>query len=167
MGKTLDNYPTWSQNADPSPDGPPDLFATTDCGWECCSIIIYGLTRVYTTEGTLRKEDSTAVDHGYTSPGQLVQCLTRHAITAQQLVVAPSRLKSLVKEYIDAGYPALALGHWIDPNILHWLVAVGYGNDHLLWLDVWSGKMVCSRWTWAEAFFAGSVVGVYSHRTKV
>lgn len=162
MGLTLDNYPCWSQNADPDPDGQADPFASTDCGWEACSIVIRGRTGEYTAEGTLRRESGTHDDHGATIAGDLVTCLHRHGVMAVGLQVPFDTLRFSVKQAITKGVPVILLGRFVDPAVLHWIVAIGFGNDHLIYVDPWDGRMKCLRWGAVESLYAGALVRVAS-----
>lgn len=160
MGRTLDGYPTWSQNADPDPTQGADPFAVTDCGEECCSIIQFALGLGYTTETQVRERMPGHSGHGETSAADIADYLEGVGCRVLHLAAAGESLQMLVKAYISIGAPVVLLGNWVSPNVLHWVIAIGYGNDHLLYLDPWDGRMKAIHWSSARTLYKGSFIGV-------
>lgn len=64
------------------------------------------------------------------------------------------------KAAIRDGDPSILLGKWISPNVLHWVVGIGYGNDALLAMDPWTGMLTAYRWRVVALLATGDVVQV-------
>lgn len=160
MGLTLDGYPTWNQNNDPDPTQGADPFASTDCGEECCAIVQYGLGQGYVTETQVRERMPDHQGRGETSGTDIANYLSGVGVRAQRLVVAPNNVEATIKASIGTRLPCIVLGRFVSPTVLHWVVAVGYGNDHLLYNDPWDGRMKAMHWLHVIALFAGEIVHV-------
>lgn len=160
MGATLDGYPTWNQNSDPDPTQGADPFATTDCGEECCAIVQYGMGQGYVTETQVRERMPDHQGRGQTSGMDIAGYLNSVGVRAQRLVVAPNNLNMTIRMHVAARLPCILLGNFVSPTVLHWVVAVGYGNDHLLYNDPWDGRMKAMHWEHVKSLFAGEVVSV-------
>lgn len=157
-GLILDGYPTWNQNRDPKPDGSQDPFATTDCGEECCAILLYALKGEYLTETQVREAMPGHSDHGETTPLDLVTFLKTRFRDGSSFTLGKSTFKSYLKSLIRNGAPAISLGYYISPSRLHWVVVVGFGNDHVVCIDPWYGRMVAWHWSQFLAASVGTVV---------
>lgn len=160
MGKTLDGYPTWNQRHDPDASGKEDAFSTTDCGEECCSIVLYALLRVYTTESQVRAAMPGHQDHGETTAADIDLYLSKAGLYPLLSEQPAELLKSALKGSVDAGMPSICLGYYVDTTILHWVVVIGYGNDHVIYVDPWYGDMLCSGWSVFLAHSTGTRIEV-------
>lgn len=159
MGKILDGFPWWGQLSDPDPrSGRPDIFASTDCGEEVVSMWLACRKGVYTDAADLRRQLPGPRTDGETVAGDLVYLLNLHGISAGVEGFDAGHLKSIVHETIDQGLPLAALGYWIVPTMLHWVLGVGYGNDAFVAMDPWTGRMVVYRWRIADVSATGQVV---------
>lgn len=166
MGVMLDGYPTWSQNADPMPDGTSDPFAATDCGEECCSIVLYGQMRKYTTAGQIRQQIPGHAQRGETTAADLASYLTSEGLYPLVQQTKADGLKTLLKRSVANDMPCIALGHFLSPNVLHWVVVIGYGDDHCLYVDPWYGRLDAKHWSPFLSLCTGDVVQVGSRRER-
>lgn len=146
MGVMLDGFPTWSQNADPEPNGQADPFAATDCGEECCSIVLYGQMKAYTTAGQVRRMMQGHSDHGETTSNDIAFFLENAGTYPLTQYKVGADLKAAIKRAVNAGSPVITLGHFLSPNVLHWVVVIGFGNDHVLYIDPWYGRLEARHW---------------------
>lgn len=159
MGKLLDGYPWWSQLTDPDPrTHRPDVFATTDCGEEVVSIWVAGQTGKYTDAADLRLELGDGREDGRTTAADLVRLLGLHGVKARSDMASRAAIKPAVRASIDQGRPVALLGCWIQAGVLHWILGVGYGNDALLAMDPWSGRLVAYRWAVVGSLATGTLV---------
>lgn len=159
MGTLLDGYPWWSQLRDPSPvTHQTDPYATTDCGEECCSILIRGRTGEYTWAGGLRQELPDHSMTGRTDSSDLVQLLKNHSVYAERYTTVIGQLRDVVARDIEKGRPCILLGRWLVPTVLHWVLAIGYGNGALLAMEPWQG--IVRAWSWhdVQSLATGDVV---------
>lgn len=166
MGKTLDGFPTWCQLRDPLPSGATDPFQAQDCGEECCSIVQYALTGVYTTEEQVRHampgHELVALTTGF----DLVEYLKKVNVGAELTQLTSAQLQAEVKRSVGLEMAEILLGHWVSASALHWVVAIGYGNDHLLYIDPWYGEMRAMHWADAKARFDGQGVRTWQRAPK-
>lgn len=159
MGKVLDGFPWWSQLTDPDPrTHRPDVFATTDCGEEVVSIWIAGKTGRYTAAADLRRDLPGVRADGRTTGQDLANLLAGYTIVALDDMLPPRALKAAVHRNIDQERPIALLGRWIDPDVLHWILGIGYGNDALLAMEPWTGRLVAYRWMVVESLATGETV---------
>lgn len=159
MGTILDGYPWWSQLTDPDPrTGRPDVFATTDCGEEVVSIWLMGKTRLYTDAADLRRMLPQPRIDGRTTAADLIGLLERHGEPAEGVQVGAIAIKAAVHEQVALLEPLAILGNWIRPDVLHWVLGMGYGNDALVAMEPWTGRMVAYRWAVVHSLATGTVV---------
>lgn len=158
MGVVLDGFPTWSQNADPQSDGTQDPFATTMCGEECCSIVQMGQTMEYRTESQVRDAMPGHQGHGETTAADLAGYLESVGLYPLVQQRSAGSLKSFLKYALDRGMPCIVLGHFLSPNVLHWVVVIGYGDDHCLFIDPWYGRLDARHWRPFLGLCEGDVV---------
>lgn len=160
MGRVLDNIPWWSQLTDPDPTTAlPDVFARHDCGEECAAMLVHYYKGRDLAAATIRHAIPGHESSGNTTGPELVQFLSTQGIRTMSFTVPTSRLKEQVKYFIDHGDPCLLLGYWLGREELHWITAVGYGNDALLAMDPWNGGLVAYRWKLVESIATGDLVG--------
>lgn len=159
MGKTLDGYPWWSQLTDPAGGtGRADIYAATDCGEEAVSIWIAGKTGKYTDAGDLRMQLPGQRSSGVTSGSDLRYLLAKHGIGAETMAANVAALQGIVRDSVGKGEPVALLGRWLIPSELHWVLGIGYGNDALLAMDPWSGRLTAYRWPVVRSLATGDIV---------
>lgn len=166
MGLTLEGFPTWCQLRDPLPSGVSDPFATQDCGEECCSIVQYALTGTYTTEEQVRHAMPGHEMSALTSGFDLVTYLKSVGVGSELSQLPQDGLQAEVKLGIRLGRCAILLGYWVSVSALHWVIAIGFGNDHMLYIDPWYGEMRAMHWADARARFRGQVVRAWQRAPK-
>lgn len=83
---------------------------------------------------------------GETNAVELEGWLNGHGVRAQRHTVDHETVKTNIKTEIAEGRPSILLGYWVDITILHWVVAIGHGNDGLVVMDPWTGSMRVIRW---------------------
>lgn len=166
MGKTLDGFPTWCQLRDPLPSGVSDPFAAQDCGEESCSIVEYAFTGKYTTEEQVRHEMPGHESSAPTTGFDLVQYLRKVGVGSEVTQITAANLQAEVKLGVRLGRCAILLGNWVSASALHWVVAIGYGNDHMLYVDPWYGEMRAMHWADARARFHEQVVRAWPKAPK-
>lgn len=158
MGVLLDGFPTWSQNADPDPSGFADPFAATDCGEECCSIVLFAQMHTYTTAGQVRRAMPGHEKQGETTADDIAHYLEEAGLFPMSLHRNSAQLKSFLKYSLDRDMPSIVLGNFISPTVLHWVVVIGYGDDHCLYIDPWYGRLDAKHWKDFLALAEGDVV---------
>lgn len=150
----------WSQNADPDANGFVDAYFTADCGEECCSIVQFALGRGYTHEADVRLAMPGHRDHGQTTGPDLAAYLQSVGLKAQYIGSGYSETREAVKHHIDRSRPCILLGYWLSKSILHWVVVIGHGNGHMLYIDPWDAQLKAIPWSRAGALYAGGYVVV-------
>lgn len=160
MGLTLDGYPTWSQNADPDPTLGTDPYERTDCGEECCAIVQFGAGLGYVTETQVRDAMPGHGGHGETTGSDIATYLESIGLVAASIAIAPQILQLYIKKRVALGRPLILLGYWVVPTVLHWVVVIGYGNDHMFYIDVWDGRVKALHWKQVRALYFGTGVEI-------
>lgn len=159
MGTILDGYPWWSQLLDPDPrTGRPDVWAATDCGEECVSVWLMGSKGLYTAAADLRRALTGNRVDGRTTGADLAYLLHVKGVKGQEMVPGPRGIKNAVRLAVARSSPVAILGRWIDPGILHWVLGIGYGDDALIAMEPWAGKLAAYRWVVVESLATGDLV---------
>lgn len=159
MGKLLDGFPWWSQQFDPDPrTGRPDIFASTDCGEETVSIWIAGRTKKYTDAADLRRMLKGDRIDGRTTSEDLAYLLNEHGLPSAPVQAPVHNLRLSLRHEIDMGLPAAVLGNFLLPTELHWLLMVGYGNNAMIAMEPWWGKLTAYRWDTVYSVATGDYV---------
>lgn len=159
MGQILDGYPWWSQLLDPDPrTGRPDVYASTDCGEEVVSVWLMGYKGLYTSASDLRRALSGSRVDGRTTGSDLAYLLRLRGVNGAESNVRPTELKGVVRAAVARSSPVALLGVWLAPGILHWVLGVGYGDDALIAMEPWAGRLVAYRWHVVESLATGSLV---------
>jgi len=145
--------PAWSQRVQDGPDDTGrDLFATTDCGEQAVCMVTYSAHRIEIDEGLVRgfiSQHYTDMQDGRTTADMLVWYLSsRHNNCPHAHVVTgdgPLVVETIKRELLD-GCPVLVLGGWYQ-GTLHWEVARGYDQQHVITCDPWDGQSKATTWT--------------------
>lgn len=136
-----DSIPLWSQLHDPNPDGRPDPWSTTDCGWESVCIVARMCRGVVVGEGDARAQLGGAGTIGISSARQL-EALLRHWEFSPSVTTPDAAHAGLdVRTALGSGYPVIALGEWVTPGVLHWVVIVGATASSFSYEDPWYGRL--------------------------
>lgn len=159
MGTILDGYPWWSQLTDPDPrTGRPDVFAATDCGEEVVSIWLAGRRKLYTDAADLRRQLPGERVDGRTTGADLAYLLGQHGEPAVAAQMHPTALKAAVHDAVALLEPLALLGYWLTSNQLHWILGTGFGNDALILMEPWAGRLTAYRWSVVYSLATGTVV---------
>lgn len=96
--------------------------------------------------------------HGETTATDLQDVLGLFHVAAVAMEVSDAYMRGHLAAYLTASHPVIVLGNWLDPHILHWVVAVGYGNGKLAFNEPFYGERRLEPWDWAIQRYAGDMV---------
>lgn len=136
---SLSDIPAWNQNRDPLPDGQEDPYHDTDCGEECAAMRIYYRTGVELPAGVLRELIPGHARRGETSGMDLVGVMRLFGLSPVYKRVATDAVQLLLGEAVRKGIPAIVLGTWVAPTVLHWVLVVGADGGGVWVNDPWGG----------------------------
>lgn len=119
-----------------------------------------GRTGKYTSATEIRRAILGHGDHGETTAQDLAGVLIKYGVPADIKAGAFPALRQEIKARLDVGLPVIVLGYWWSPVILHWVVALGHGNDAMAYMDPWDGKMHVMRWRMVHSLAVGTIVRV-------
>lgn len=131
--------PAWNQLDDVLPDGMQDPFATTDCGEESVAMAIAACGGPPLPAGTLRMLLGGPNRPGLSDARALVYLLGLFGITAHPRQCDADAAWLEWQHSYKAGYLVLALGFWVSPNFLHWVVVRETVEGTCLLNDPWGG----------------------------
>lgn len=144
-------YPGYSQLTDPNPDGSTPDAATTDCGWECCAMVIRVCRGIEVEADYLRFLAHGPAGQGWSSGPDLVACLRHHHFAnAHSSALAAEPALVAVQDECASGRPVLALGNWLSADALHWVAVSAVGGGQVVYEDPWYGArrtVVSGEWT--------------------
>lgn len=156
-------YPTWSQLADPGVGGVLHTGRYEECGEECVSIVLQGQHGVATSADVLRVQLGGAARSPLTTATDLVRLLSLNNVPAVVQQPDAAHLAGDLQQICGAGGVAIALGTWLAPGVLHWILVTradqnGCGAD-----DPWGGRR--RTWTWdaLRPLYAGDLVVITRH----
>jgi hypothetical protein len=152
------NVPRWDQLNDPDANGGLDPLRTNDCGEECAAELLYYWTGQEVSAFQIRLDLPGHAESAQTTGADIAGYLRSRGIPAMRHEVPPGRYRKLIGRQLESGSPCALLGYWIAPNILHWVVAKGYGQGLLVYNDPWGGVVQERSWQWVLAHAEGTVV---------
>lgn len=132
--------PLWRQTAGVLPDGSPDPQAANDCGETCVAMVLAALTGVLMEPGMIRQQLGGVGRSGLTTGNDLVQALAINHVTAVAQDYVPEGAWEACDTAWEHGYPVIALGHWMSPDYLHWMLLDNKVAQWLVFIDPWTGK---------------------------
>jgi len=150
--------PLWTQQNDPNPDGSQDPYWYEDCGEESVSIVAKSCRGVEVPEGSIRVQMHGVGGRGLSSGDDLVNVLTRWDFAAKRHDLPAATALTYISQAVKQRRPIIALGRWIDPAYLHWVVIVLDGPESITYVDPWFGqlrKVDLAEW---ETRYAGTLV---------
>jgi len=152
--------PLWNQLADPLPTGALPVWRYEECGEECVAEILYAQHGVEVLADALRAQLGGPGRRGLTTGADLVRLLNRNNVPATFLTPPAGAVAAQVQACTMAGGVVIALGRWISPTVLHWILVTRADNAGCGANDPWGG--VRRSWDWAdfEAHFGGDLVAV-------
>lgn len=114
--------------------------------------------RKYTSAAELRRDLGKPSTDGRTAPPDLVHLAGKYGLAAKRDSWSGSLIRAELKAYIGAGAAGAVLGTWIDPSILHWVLAIGYGNGAMLAMEPWNGNLRAWPWSVVQSLATGDAV---------
>lgn len=97
-------------------------------------------------------------DHGETTPDDLQRVLRLFGVGANAMELDVVDLRTALIGRIRSESPVIVLGNWLDPHVLHWVVAVGFGQGKLTFNEPFYGERRSEPWEWTIPRYAGEVV---------
>jgi ABC-type bacteriocin/lantibiotic exporter with double-glycine peptidase domain len=157
---TLPRPPAVSQIWALNPDGTPDEAASADCGEACLSSIFTALTGYRLSPGCVRQSLGPAAVHGFTDPIELCGWAASVWGQARVLVLDAVSGWQYAHRLRKTGAYLVALGHWIEPASLHWLLLYE-GSGSVVWaMDPWTGTHIAVDRVRFRDQFVGQAVWV-------
>jgi hypothetical protein len=152
--------PAWNQLADPLADGRADPQAYTDCGWECCAMVLHWCHGVTMPAGDVRMLVGGWQRPGLSDGPDLVKGLAAQNVSADLHTGTANELDVVLRRTIADGRPAIVLGHWITEAVLHWVAATAISRTGVVVHDPWGGHVHEIPWADFRALIAGQIVTV-------
>lgn len=152
--------PRWDQNNDRLPDGSLDRYSSTDCGEECVAEVVYAVRGVPLTAGDVRYLLGGAQRIGTTSGRDLVQALAVCHIPAKSVDLDSTAAQASVLGVFQDGRFSVALGEWVTPGMLHWVLIRRADATGILFNDPWGGRQRSLTWQDFQRLYKGVLVDV-------
>jgi hypothetical protein len=153
-------YPVWDQLRDPLPTGTLPGGRYDECGEECCSMVIQQQHGVEVSADALRAQLGGARRGPLTDGPDLVRILGRANVGAELHPWPPADAPGHVRASVAAGRGVIALGHWISPTVLHWVLITTADNNHAGYNDPWGGVRASMTWAQFGERYAGEMVTI-------
>jgi len=153
-------FPTWNQLTDAGVGGVLPTGRYEECGEECCSMVIMQQHGVQTAADVLRTLLGGPSRGPLTTAADLARLLGMNNVTAAVQPADSAHVAQDLQDVCARGGCAIALGTFVAPGVLHWILVTRADNVGCGANDPWMGRR--RIWTW-EAFrplFAGDLVVV-------
>lgn len=151
-------YPLWNQLQDPLPDGSLPTGRYNECGEECVSMVLWRQHGVEVAADALRAQLGGPKRTPLTTGADLVKLLNHNHVAASSLnceaVEAPNQIVAANAE----GRGVIALGQWLQPTILHWILVIQSDRLGCTYHDPWGGVQRYKTWVEFRPMFAGELV---------
>lgn len=134
------DIPSWDQNRDPLPDGNQDPYHDTDCGEECAAMRIWYRTGIELPAGVLRTLIPSKLDAGTTTGPELVAVMEKFGLRPVYKEPATAAIHTLCQSAVVKGIPPIALGFWVAPTVMHWVLLVDAPRTGVVVNDPWGGR---------------------------
>ena len=153
-------YPVWNQLADPGLGEGLPTGRYEECGEECCSMVIMEQHGVPTSADHLRVLLGGPARGPLTNADDLKRLLGQCNVPAAVELVDADGVDAALARITQAGGSAIALGRWVAPGVLHWILVTRADQSGCGANDPWMGRR--RTWTWAafHAAYAGELVVV-------
>jgi hypothetical protein len=130
--------PIWHQFGALLPDGNPDPEQYNDCGETCCAMVIAAVRGVQLEPGFIRQELGGDRRSGLTTGPELVAALATNSVASHcYYPEAQAAFEACVISWALA-HPVIALGNWLSPSSLHWMLLDNKFPGGLTFIDPWS-----------------------------
>jgi Papain-like cysteine protease AvrRpt2 len=155
--------PVWKQLGGVLPDGRPDPEQYNDCGETCVTMVLAAVRGVSLEPGYIRQQLGGTGRSGLTTADDLVQALAINDVESRSnALCCRAAWAALVQAWGNA-LPVIALGHWLSPTGLHWMLLCGFNGAGFQFIDPWSGSIVTVDWARWSLQSAASQVYVQQH----
>jgi len=152
--------PQWNQLNDPLPTGALPSWRYEECGEECCAEVIFAQHGVEVSADALRAQLGGPGRRGLTTGADLARILARANVAASVMEAPADNAPEQVQAATGAGRMVIALGHWLDPQVLHWVLVTRSDKAGCSYNDPWGGRRISADWHLFAARYAGELVVV-------
>jgi hypothetical protein len=152
--------PAWNQLNDVLPDGQQDPYATSDCGEESVAMALYACGGPNLPAGVLRMLLGGPGRAGTTTAAELAYLLALFGVKAHVRQADPDAAWTEWQHSYQARYLAIALGYWVSPGFLHWVLVREADEGHLTFNDPWGGQVRTLEKQEAQKLYGGVYVHV-------
>lgn len=157
-GAVVRHAPLWNQLADPLPDGTLPAQRFNECGEECCAMEISRQHGVPLSADALRFLLGGPGRGALTTAQDLVRALALCNVPATARDVAIAGVAGEIQSICSAGGSVMALGNWVDPAVLHWILVTRADGQGCSANDPWGGRRRSWGWAAFQAVYAGELV---------
>lgn len=140
-GAVLPVPPVVSQLHALGPDGVPDEAAASDCGEACVASVLTVHTSYLLAPGCVRQALGKPRVSGLTTAGDLSGVLRGFGVDSW-IRTEPAHVWDDMARLRHFGRYVLVLGHWLQPSLLHWMLAYERDRDDLLCMDPWRANLI-------------------------
>lgn len=152
--------PAWNQLDDPLPDAAQDPYATTDCGEESTAMAIAACGGPNLPAGVLRQLLGGPQRPGVSSAPDLSYLLGLFKIPSHPRMCDADTAWIEWSHAFDAGKLIVALGYWVSPGYLHWVLIRQTGPQEITFNDPWGGLVRKMDKPTAQKLYAGTYVHI-------
>jgi hypothetical protein len=132
--------PTWKQTGGVLPDGQPDPAQYNDCGETCVVMVIAAIKGVSMEPGAIRQMLGGWQRTGLTTGADLAQALQDCNISCAETTLGGADAFQQVKNHWGHAMPMIALGEWLNPGVLHWVLIWSWSPSFVGVIDPWTGE---------------------------
>ena len=158
---TLPIPPVVGQNVAKLPDGSLDPAHATDCGEACLSSALRACWGMNLTPGCIRQSLGLGEGDGSSSAEMLRTWWELTGRKADTTSFGPSVLWSGLAKLRHYGRYAMLLGNWVDPSVLHWVLAYERGTAAVSVMGPWGGGYYNYSFSHLEQYGAGQQVWLH------
>jgi len=152
--------PLWNQLNDPLPNGQLPSWRYEECGEECCAEVICAQHGVEISADALRAQLGGPGRRGLTTGADLARILARANVQSAVMESQADNAPEQIQAATTAGRMVIALGHWLDPQVLHWVLVTRSDKAGCSYNDPWGGRRISTDWHLFAARYAGELVVV-------
>lgn len=138
-GTTLPAPPIVGQNVTLLPDGTVDPDHATDCGESCVAAVLLAHSGFEITPGCVRQAIAPGSTTGLTTGGMLARFLNGVGVRAIREYVYTADIWEHLADLRHHGKYVILLGNWLDPLLLHWVVAYQRTSTGVWVMEPWTG----------------------------
>lgn len=159
-GSRLLAAPVWNQLDDPLPDGNLDPQAAMDCGEECVAMAVAACGGPGIPAGVFRALLGGPQRRGSTTAADLSYLLTLFGVANHPRQADPDAAWTEWQHSDVAGFLAIALGYWVTPGFLHWVLVRACDPGTVQFNDPWGGSLRSLDRATAQKLYAGQYIHI-------